>query len=558
MEQITISQNDNQLINLQNNDNQQISINQNQIQDIELRNTLTETIDITQNDNQLLYINGGGVAVGISDVLQNGVSVVSGNIAYVIVPTKTSELQNNSGFITTETDPTVPSYVKQISLADINSWNNKQDELVSGSNIKTINNNSILGNGNLTITGTEYTAGDGIDITNNIITNTITSYDNLTDLPTIPEKVSDLTNDLDFVSENDLSEVAFTGSYASLSNTPENLSEFTNDEGFITNTVNDLTNYTLSSNLSSVATSGDYDDLINKPTIPTATSQLTNDSNFVTNTDYSSYSNAGVLKSGEVNCFGVNSSGYAYCDTLTYATYLDRYPANFISKGTLENVITGKGLIDTSDLNTALSTKQDTLVSGTNIKTINNTSLLGSGDLTITGSSTDVQINGTSITSGGVANIITESAYNSSTNKIATKNDIPTSTSQLTNNSGFIDNTVNNLTNYMLTTDINTALGNKQNKPLFLETISISNGSGTATFSFGTHEHFEMDVMTTVGTKFMWFGKKYNSGLSFSGIVSTSVGASSTLVIIISNLGAVSVYGSDANIIMSIDVYALD
>lgn len=42
------------------------------------------------------------------------------------------------------------------------------------------------------------------------------------------------------------------------------------------------------------------------------------------------------------------------------------------------------------------------------------------------GSSTDVQINGTSITSQGVANIITNSAYNASSNKIATMNDLPT------------------------------------------------------------------------------------------------------------------------------------
>lgn len=41
------------------------------------------------------------------------------------------------------------------------------------------------------------------------------------------------------------------------------------------------------------------------------------------------------------------------------------------------------------------------------------------------GSSTDVQINGTSITSGGVANIITNSAYNASSNKIATMSDLP-------------------------------------------------------------------------------------------------------------------------------------
>lgn len=44
---------------------------------------------------------------------------------------------------------------------------NKQDTLVSGTNIKTINNESILGSGNITIQGGggTYTAGRGIDIT---------------------------------------------------------------------------------------------------------------------------------------------------------------------------------------------------------------------------------------------------------------------------------------------------------------------------------------------------------------------------------------------------------
>jgi len=40
-----------------------------------------------------------------------------------------------------------------------------------------------------------------------------------------------------------------------------------------------------------------------------------------------------------------------------------------------------------TDLQSALNAKQDTLVSGTNIKTINSTSLLGSGDIVIAGSS---------------------------------------------------------------------------------------------------------------------------------------------------------------------------
>ena len=45
---------------------------------------------------------------------------------------------------------------------------------------------------------------------------------------------------------------------------------------------------------------------------------------------------------------------------------------------------------------------QDVLVSGTNIKTINSTSLLGSGNIDLV---SDVQVNGTSVVSSGVANI---------------------------------------------------------------------------------------------------------------------------------------------------------
>lgn len=195
-------------------------------------------IVISNREPQQISIGGGGQVIGITEVLVNGVDVTVGSVAYVVVPTKTSQLQNDSGFITQETDPTIPYYIKQITQADINSWNSKQNQLVSGVNIKTINDNSILGSGNLDIS-TSYTAGTGIEITEeNVINNTITSYNDLTDLPTIPTKTSDLLNDSDFVT---------------------------------------------SSELSTVATTGDYDDLLNKPTIPTQTSQLENNSGFITN-----------------------------------------------------------------------------------------------------------------------------------------------------------------------------------------------------------------------------------------------------------------------------------
>ena len=62
---------------------------------------------------------------------------------------------------------------------------------------------------------------------------------------------------------------------------PTKVSQLENDSGFITKDVNDLTNYTKSNDLSNVATSGSYNDLFNKPTIPANLSDLTNDEGFI-------------------------------------------------------------------------------------------------------------------------------------------------------------------------------------------------------------------------------------------------------------------------------------
>ena len=57
-----------------------------------------------------------------------------------------------------------------------------------------------------------------------------------------------------------------------------------------------------------------------------------------------------------------------------------------------------------SDLQSALDSKQDDLVSGTNIKSINGNSLLGSGNLVVGGSS-DITVGTTSVTSGTVGRV---------------------------------------------------------------------------------------------------------------------------------------------------------
>lgn len=92
---------------------------------------------------------------------------------------------------------------------------------------------------------------------------------------------------------------------------PSNVSELTNDNGYITKDVNDLTNYSTTdtvnqainnavsskvdiSSISAVATSGDYNDLNNKPIIPSSTSELTNDSNYITSSEVDTKINSAV------------------------------------------------------------------------------------------------------------------------------------------------------------------------------------------------------------------------------------------------------------------------
>lgn len=96
------------------------------------------------------------------------------------------------------------------------------------------------------------------------------SYNDLTNKPSIPTKVSQLTNDSKYVTETGLSNKGYA--------TATNLNSHINDTTkHITST--ERTTWNNKSNFS-----GSYNDLTNKPTIPSKTSQLTNDSGYVKNT----------------------------------------------------------------------------------------------------------------------------------------------------------------------------------------------------------------------------------------------------------------------------------
>ena len=72
---------------------------------------------------------------------------------------------------------------------------------------------------------------------------------------------------------------------------------------------------------------------------------------YVKNTDYATDSKAGVIIANGAYGFGMNASNHRLTGTVsTYETYQNRLNEHVISKGTLENVIAGKGLLDSSAL----------------------------------------------------------------------------------------------------------------------------------------------------------------------------------------------------------------
>lgn len=107
-----------------------------------------------------------------------------------------TSVNGNTGAVTiTETDPVfTASAAYGISSSDITAWNGKQDALVSGTNIKTVNNQSLLGSGNISV-------GGGGGSVNDVEVNGASVVVGGTAYVTVPTATSDLNNDSNFVSD---------------------------------------------------------------------------------------------------------------------------------------------------------------------------------------------------------------------------------------------------------------------------------------------------------------------------------------------------------------------
>ena len=245
------------------------------------------------------------------------------------IPSKTSDLTNDSGFISQETEPAFnASAAKNITSQDITNWDNKSDfsgnysDLAGKPTIPT-KTSDLTNDSDFATTSyvDQHTPESVVLYTQQSLTEEQKSqarsnigagesgfsgdYNDLTNKPFIPSKTSDLTNDSGFITDYTETDPVFTaspahsitsqditnwnaksdfsGSYNDLTNKPSiptKTSDLTNDSGFITGA--DWDDITNKPTFATVATSGSYSDLSNTPSIPTKTSDLTNDSGYIT------------------------------------------------------------------------------------------------------------------------------------------------------------------------------------------------------------------------------------------------------------------------------------
>ena len=251
--------------------------------------SVTYTISISGNTLTLTGSDGSTSTAtitsgGVQNITVNGTAVtITGGTAAITVPTKTSDLTNDSGFITgyTETDPTVPAWAKAPNkpaytaaevgaLPDSTSIPSKTSDLTNDSGFLTSTD----------ISGKLDSNGNGSNVTV-----AFTAASTRTNVAT-GEKLSVLLGKIaKFFT--DLKTVAFSGSYNDLSNKPSipsKTSDLTNDSGFLTSyTETDPTVPSWAKASTKPAyTAAEVGALPDDTEIPTATSDLTNDSGFIT------------------------------------------------------------------------------------------------------------------------------------------------------------------------------------------------------------------------------------------------------------------------------------
>ena len=361
-----------------------------------------------------------------------------------VIPDKTSQLDNDSGYIT---NSALTDYAKKTEIPT------KTSELTNDSGY---------------------------------ITNTaLEPYAKTVDIPT---KTSQLNNDSGYITANDVPVKSVDGATGNV---------VTNAVKTTTQTLTDAQKQQARTNIGAGTSSfdGDYNSLTNKPTIPTKTSQLTNDSGFITNAALTGYAkttdiptktsqldnDSHYITASEAPVQSVNTKTGAVVltqddvgDGATYVrthndftdalkTQINTNEDNIaMLDGDVEGLQTDVGTLKTnvSSLQTALTSKQDVIVGAASTITDNN---LVADRALISNSSGKVAVSNVTSTElgyldGVTSNIQTQlnkklekapvTSVNSKTGAVQLNASdvgalpdttvIPSKTSQLDNDSGFI------------------------------------------------------------------------------------------------------------------------
>ena len=297
----------------------------------EVDGSTTNELQVLSLSNDTIYLTSGGYVV-----LPAGFDGDYSSLTNTpTIPSKTSDLTNDSGFLTAEVDGSTSNELQALSIS------NDTIYLSSGGFVK-------------------LPAGfDG-------------AYSSLTGAPSLPTKTSDLTNDSGFITaevdgstSNELQALSisndtiylssggfvklpagFDGAYSSLTGAPSlptKTSDLTNDSGFITaevdgSTTNELQLISMSNDTLYLTDGGfvvlpsgfdgDYSSLTNTPTIPGKTSDLTNDSGFISTEQDSSVTNELQTLSISNDTLFLSNGGFVKLPsqiTGSYMSYSDSY-----------------------------------------------------------------------------------------------------------------------------------------------------------------------------------------------------------------------------------------
>ena len=303
------------------------------------------------------------------------------------IPTKTSDITNDSNFVTTSQLNTKADTIHTHNYEDLTDkptlFSGKYADLTGKPTIPTkvselTNDSSFATTVQLSTKANTVHTHDYADLENKPILFS-GKYIDLLDKPTIPSKTSELTNDSNFVdtialatkanlthshSYSDLEDkpILFSGAYKDLTGKPTiptKISELTNDSSFATTSqlntelnkkANTSHTHVYSDILDApVSFSGNYKDLINKPTIPTKVSDLENDENFATTSQ---------LNSG-LNTKANSTHTHSYAELEDLPTLFSGNYNDLLNKPKIPTVVSDL----TNDLNfvdtTALATKSD-------------------------------------------------------------------------------------------------------------------------------------------------------------------------------------------------------